>query len=96
MEITYWTFIGLVFIGIVSGIVQIIKDKFIKGNTPRRKRELQSSIFFTFVMFTTSLVSIYELGFSFIFILIATFFVVGLFMINHSVKRMKSEEYNDY
>ncbi|GAA0441871.1 hypothetical protein GCM10008983_18700 [Lentibacillus halophilus] len=93
MSLTYGLWIGLCCIGIIAGIYLIVKDKSSGTTKPKEKRELQASIFFTFVMFCMSVVSFFEIGISPMLFLFAFSFLMGSFMVIHSFKKRKNEAY---
>ncbi|GAA0497735.1 hypothetical protein GCM10008986_25930 [Salinibacillus aidingensis] len=65
IDFTYALWFGLFILGIISGIYLIVKDKR-HGKATKAKRELQSSVYFTIVIFWSSVVTFLEIGISFI------------------------------
>lgn len=86
MNLVYTVWISLTIIGIIAGLILIIKDKLIKNKTPMNIKKVRSAGFFTLFMFFLSLSALIERGFSIMFFIFFFWFSLGLLMLIYEIK----------
>lgn len=80
MDLLYVVWITLIIIGVVLGLILILKEKLTGDTTPKKKRELLGNLFFTLVMLVISILTLTNNEYSAIAPLFVVLFILGIFL----------------